>query len=285
MPVLEERLAELLLPRDPNDAKDVILEVKAGEGGEESALFAGDLLRMYLRYAERHGWVTEVLDTQDSDLGGVKDVVGRDQDQGRARGRLRRLVAAEVGGRRAPRPAGAGHRVAGPHPHLGGRRAGHARGGGDRGRDRPERPAHRRVPLVRAGWPVGQHHRLRGPDHPPADRHRRQLPERALAAAEQGPGDADAAGQARRRWPRSRPPRPPPTRARPRCARSTGPSGSAPTTSRRTGSPTTASATPRTTWTWRSAGDLDGVLDALTEADRAARLAGDSDSSGADGAA
>jgi peptide chain release factor 1 len=74
IPVIEERLAELLMPRDPNDAKDVIFEIKAGEGGEESALFAGDLLRMYLRYAERHGWVTEVLDSQESDLGGYKDV-------------------------------------------------------------------------------------------------------------------------------------------------------------------------------------------------------------------
>lgn len=74
LPALEERLAELLAPRDPHDAKDVILEIKAGEGGEESALFAGDLLRMYSRYAERHGWVTEVIDAQDSDLGGVKDV-------------------------------------------------------------------------------------------------------------------------------------------------------------------------------------------------------------------
>ncbi|GAA3747947.1 peptide chain release factor 1 [Plantactinospora mayteni] len=74
LPGLEGRLAELLIPRDPHDAKDVILEIKAGEGGEESALFAGDLLRMYLRYAERHGWATEVLDAQDSDLGGVKDV-------------------------------------------------------------------------------------------------------------------------------------------------------------------------------------------------------------------
>ncbi|MBE1484804.1 peptide chain release factor 1 [Plantactinospora soyae] len=74
LPALEARLAELLIPRDPHDAKDVILEIKAGEGGEESALFAGDLLRMYLRYAERHGWATEVLDAQDSDLGGVKDV-------------------------------------------------------------------------------------------------------------------------------------------------------------------------------------------------------------------
>ncbi|HET8658860.1 MAG TPA: peptide chain release factor 1 [Micromonosporaceae bacterium] len=71
---VEERLAELLMPRDPNDAKDVILEIKAGEGGEESALFAGDLLRMYLRYAERRGWTTEVLDAQESDLGGYKDV-------------------------------------------------------------------------------------------------------------------------------------------------------------------------------------------------------------------
>ncbi|HEX7744858.1 MAG TPA: peptide chain release factor 1 [Micromonosporaceae bacterium] len=74
LPPLEQRLAELLIPRDPHDAKDVILEIKAGEGGEESALFAGDLLRMYTRYAERQGWVTEVIDSQESDLGGVKDV-------------------------------------------------------------------------------------------------------------------------------------------------------------------------------------------------------------------
>jgi peptide chain release factor 1 len=74
IPGIEGRLAELLMPRDPNDAKDVIFEIKAGEGGEESALFAGDLLRMYLRYAERHGWITEVLDEQESDLGGFKDV-------------------------------------------------------------------------------------------------------------------------------------------------------------------------------------------------------------------
>lgn len=70
----EERLRRLLVPRDPDDGRDVILEVKAGEGGEESALFAGDLLRMYLRYAERRGWKTEVLDATDSDLGGYKDV-------------------------------------------------------------------------------------------------------------------------------------------------------------------------------------------------------------------
>ena len=69
-----ERLQELLLPRDPLDDKDVIVEIKAGEGGEESALFAGDLLRMYLRYAERRGWSTEIIDAVESDLGGYKDV-------------------------------------------------------------------------------------------------------------------------------------------------------------------------------------------------------------------
>ena len=72
--VLEQRLVELLAPRDPNDGKDIILEVKAGEGGEESALFAGDLLRMYLRFAERHAWSTEILDSNESDLGGYKNV-------------------------------------------------------------------------------------------------------------------------------------------------------------------------------------------------------------------
>jgi peptide chain release factor 1 len=71
---LERTLAELLVPRDPHDADDVVLEVKAGAGGEESALFAGDLLRMYQRYAERRGWKTELLGGTDSDLGGFKDV-------------------------------------------------------------------------------------------------------------------------------------------------------------------------------------------------------------------
>jgi peptide chain release factor 1 len=74
IPALESRLTELLVPRDPYDGSDVVMEIKSGEGGEESALFAGDLLRMYLRYAERLGWKAEVLDAVDSDLGGYKDV-------------------------------------------------------------------------------------------------------------------------------------------------------------------------------------------------------------------
>ncbi len=70
----EQRLQQLLLPRDPDDDRDVIVEIKAGEGGEESALFAGDLLRMYLRYAERRGWRTEVIDATETGLGGYKDI-------------------------------------------------------------------------------------------------------------------------------------------------------------------------------------------------------------------
>ena len=72
--IATERLTTLLLPRDPLDDNDVIVEIKAGEGGEESALFAGDLLRMYLRYAERRGWSTQLIDAVESDLGGYKDV-------------------------------------------------------------------------------------------------------------------------------------------------------------------------------------------------------------------
>ncbi|GAA0430203.1 peptide chain release factor 1 [Acrocarpospora corrugata] len=74
VPALEERLTHLLVPRDPNDDKDIIMEIKAGEGGQESALFAGDLLRMYTRYAERVGFRAEIIDAQYSDLGGYKDV-------------------------------------------------------------------------------------------------------------------------------------------------------------------------------------------------------------------
>ena len=69
-----ERLAQLLAPRDPHDSLDALVEIKSGEGGEESALFAGDLFRMYSRYAEARGWKVEVLDSTESDLGGIKSL-------------------------------------------------------------------------------------------------------------------------------------------------------------------------------------------------------------------
>lgn len=71
----QEELKILLLPKDPNDEKNVILEVRAGTGGDEAALFGGDLMRMYLRYAERRRWKTEIIDLNDTGIGGVKEAV------------------------------------------------------------------------------------------------------------------------------------------------------------------------------------------------------------------
>jgi len=72
---LEAKLRLLLLPKDPRDDKNVILEVRAGTGGDEAGLFASDLHRMYTRYAENHGWKTEILDSHDTGVGGFKEVV------------------------------------------------------------------------------------------------------------------------------------------------------------------------------------------------------------------
>lgn len=72
---LEEEIKFLLLPKDPNDNKDIIMEVRAGTGGEEAALFAGELFRMYSRYAETKGWKVELIDLNDTGLGGIKEVV------------------------------------------------------------------------------------------------------------------------------------------------------------------------------------------------------------------
>jgi peptide chain release factor 1 len=92
------RLQTLLLPRDANDERDVILEIRAGTGGDESALFAGDLLRMYLRFAERRGWQTELLSANAAELGGYKEVIVRI-----AGDRIYSLLKFESGGHRVQR--------------------------------------------------------------------------------------------------------------------------------------------------------------------------------------
>ena len=79
---LEAELQRLLLPKDPNDERNVFLEIRAGTGGDESALFAGDLLRMYMRYAERNRWRTELISASESDLGGYKEVIVRIEGAG-----------------------------------------------------------------------------------------------------------------------------------------------------------------------------------------------------------
>ena len=75
LPEAEEALKVLLLPRDPNDEKNVILEIRAGTGGDEATLFAAEMLRMYARYAERQGWKMEIMDAADTGVGGIKEAV------------------------------------------------------------------------------------------------------------------------------------------------------------------------------------------------------------------
>ncbi len=82
MAQLESDLQIALLPRDPNDEKNVFLEIRAGTGGDESALFAGDLFRMYSRYAERQGWKVEVISANESELGGYREIIARISGQG-----------------------------------------------------------------------------------------------------------------------------------------------------------------------------------------------------------
>jgi peptide chain release factor 1 len=104
---LEDELQRLLLPKDPDDARNAFLEIRAGTGGDESALFAGDLLRMYTRFAERQGWKTELLSESASELGGYKEVVLRLEGEnvyGRMRyesggHRVQRVPATETQGR------------------------------------------------------------------------------------------------------------------------------------------------------------------------------------------
>jgi peptide chain release factor 1 len=79
---LEHELQQVLLPRDPNDERNTFLEIRAGTGGDESALFAGDLFRMYTRYAERQGWQVEIISESPSELGGYKEVIARVIGQG-----------------------------------------------------------------------------------------------------------------------------------------------------------------------------------------------------------
>jgi peptide chain release factor 1 len=98
LPTLEDALQKLLLPKDPDDVRNTFLEIRAGTGGDESALFAGDLLRMYTRYAERKGWRTEIVSESEGEVGGFKEVVIRVVGEG-VYGRLK----FESGGHRVQR--------------------------------------------------------------------------------------------------------------------------------------------------------------------------------------
>ena len=99
---LEAELQRMLLPKDPDDARAAFLEIRAGTGGDESALFAADLLRMYSRFAERQGWRTEIMSESTSELGGYKEVVLR-LDKGSTADNVYGLLKFESGGHRVQR--------------------------------------------------------------------------------------------------------------------------------------------------------------------------------------
>jgi peptide chain release factor 1 len=82
LPDMEDRLRRMLLPKDPRDAKNVIIEIRAGAGGDEAGIFAGNLLRMYARYAEDHGWKVDVIDAHETGVGGYKEIVAEIRGQG-----------------------------------------------------------------------------------------------------------------------------------------------------------------------------------------------------------
>ena len=79
---LEEQIKLLLIPKDPNDEKDIYLEIRAGTGGEEAALFAADLFKAYVRYAEKKGWKTQIVSSSESDTGGYKEIIAKIKGQG-----------------------------------------------------------------------------------------------------------------------------------------------------------------------------------------------------------
>ncbi len=245
---IAEALKVMLLPKDPNDDKNIVIELRAGTGGDEAALFVAEMFRIYLRFAEQHRWKVEVMSESESGIGnGLKDVTAifeGDQVYQQMKyesgvHRVQRVPATETQGRVHTSAITVAVLPEAEEVDV---------------KIEAERPPHRHLLLLRPRRPVGQHHLLRHPHHAPAHQHRRQLPGREIA--DQEPRKSHA-----------RPPLPPlrgRSRARP-PAPGQGPQGpgrhrrplakkSAPTTSPRTASPTTASASPTTSspWSWKA---------------------------------
>ena len=176
----------MLLPKDPNSGKDVIMEIRAGTGGEEAALFAADLFRMYSRYADIKGWKIEYLSVSATGIGGYKEIIfsvrspeAYDNLKFESGGhRVQRVPTTEAGGRIHTSAVTVAVMPEAEENEI---------------EIKPGRAAHRRVPLVRARRPVRQHDRFGGAHHPPSHGHGGDLPGREVAAQEQDQGAPGAA--------------------------------------------------------------------------------------------
>ncbi len=237
---LGDSLQRMLLPKDPNDSRNVFLEIRAGTGGDEAAIFSGDLFRMYSRYAERQGWRVETLSENEGEHGGYKEVIARVEGDN-----VYAKLKFESGAHRVQRvpeteSQGRIHTSACtvavlPEP--------------DEQAAIEINPADLRVDTYRSSGAGGQHVNKTdsgGAHHPHSQRHRGRVPGRALAAQEPRQGHGLAGGQAQRPAAGRGASRRSPARASCWWARATARSASVPTTSRKGGSPTIASTSPCT---------------------------------------
>ena len=161
LPQLEEDIKFMLIPADPADEKDIIVEIRAAAGGDEAAIFAGDLYKMYERFAAAQGWKTETMDASPSEAGGFKEI------QFKVKGdHVYSVMKFESGVHRVQRVPKT--RVQGRIHTSTATVAVLARGRRGGSGDQRGRPAHRRVPRRRPGRSVREHDRLRRAHHAPA---------------------------------------------------------------------------------------------------------------------
>ncbi len=196
---LELELQKHLLPKDPNDNRNAFLEVRAGTGGDEAAIFAGDLFRMYSRFAETRGWNVEILSSSEGEHGGYKEIIARISGQD-----VYAMLKFESGAHRVQRvpeteSQGRIHTSAATVAVI----AEAGRAAGDR--DQPGGSEGGHLPRLGRRRPARQQDRFGDTPHPPADRHRGRMPGRAFAAQEPGPRHVPAGGPAAGRGGRKTP--------------------------------------------------------------------------------
>ncbi len=221
----------LLVPKDPNDQKNVVLEIRAGTGGEEAALFAYELFRMYSKFAEKQGWRVEVMSTNDSDVGGIKEVIAMIEGNGAYSKlkyesgvhRVQRVPATEASGRIHTSTVTVAVLPEAEEVDV---------------QIDAERSSHRHVLLERPRRPERQHDVLSRAHHAYPHQHRGLPAGREIAGEEQRESDEGAARRVSTKWKCASSRKPSPKIAAARWAPANDRRKSAPTTSATTASPT-----------------------------------------------